>query len=78
MHQIQPDEDHHHNREDADGAVPVQANSQEQARDDEVISVARTQSTDQVIQRGCDKQWVERETQSHPADDVRPVANACQ
>ena len=76
MEEIQPDGDHDHDGQHANGAVAVQAKPQEQAGEDEVIAVARAQAADQVKERGRNEQRIEREAQSHAADHVRPVADA--
>ena len=53
----------------------MQAEPEENAGEDEIVSVSSTQAADQVEKRRRGKERIERETQSDARDHVRPVGD---
>src|SRR5215216_4734491 len=78
---MQPVEDKcrdHNQRHDTDRAIPMQAESQRDTRENKIVSVPGAQATDEEEKRGGDEEQVQWKAKSHPADDVRPIADARQ
>jgi hypothetical protein len=78
MQPVKNERGHDHEWYDPEWTVPMQAESQEEAREQEIVAVTRPQAAQQKEECRRNEERIQREAQSHPADHVGPVGDARQ
>src|ERR1700752_1589462 len=75
MKPIENKRSNHHKGHNTEGTVPVQTNSQKDARKQEIVSAPSMQATDQEEERGSNKERIKWKAKSNSADHVGPISD---